>query len=100
MAPTISTSEEPPILSQMCFQDHELSRLMSRSFSVRSDRFMGVSFACKKCNRCATPRPRSPDAAQRAVLHGLVRCRAGAVPEAGVRYDSGSAKQHFVLHRA
>src|SRR5947199_7368024 len=43
MAPTISTSEEPPILSQMCFQDHALSRLMSRSFSVRSDRFMGAS---------------------------------------------------------
>jgi hypothetical protein len=38
---------------------------------------------------------RSPDAAQRAVLHGVVRCRAGAVPNAGALYDPGSAKQRF-----
>src|SRR5205085_694525 len=36
---------------------------------------------------------RSPDAAQRAVLHGVVRCRAGAVTNAGVWCDPGSAKQ-------
>ena len=44
--------------------------------------------------------PRSPDAAQRAVLHGVVRCRAGAVTNAGVSRGPGSAKQHCVLHRA
>jgi hypothetical protein len=36
---------------------------------------------------------RAPDAAQRAVLHGVVRCRAGAVTDAGVWYGPGSAKQ-------
>jgi hypothetical protein len=45
MAPTISTSEEPPIFSQMVFQLHSFSRLMSKSFSVRSDRFM-VGLLC------------------------------------------------------
>jgi hypothetical protein len=29
--------------------------------------------------------PRSPDAAQRAVLHGVVRCRAGAVTDSVLR---------------
>jgi hypothetical protein len=43
---------------------------------------------------------RAPDAAQRAALRGVVRCRAGAVTERGVWYGPGSAKQHFVLHRA
>src|SRR5437764_8270820 len=37
---------------------------------------------------------RAPDAAQRAVLHGVVRCRAGAVTNAGVWYDPGSAERH------
>src|SRR4051794_13995861 len=49
-------------------------------------------------------RPRSPDAAQRAALHGVVRRRAGAVTNTGVWYDPGSAKQRFAksyaLHRA
>src|SRR4051812_43804244 len=36
---------------------------------------------------------RSPDAAQRAVLHGVVRCRAGAVTKRGVRNGPGSARQ-------
>src|SRR4051812_20147471 len=44
MAPTISTSELPPIFSQMYFQLHSFSRLMSKSFSVRSDRFMWLLF--------------------------------------------------------
>ena len=35
---------------------------------------------------------RSPDAAQRAVLHGLVRCKAGAEPKADVRDGAGSAQ--------
>jgi len=39
-------------------------------------------------------RCRSPDAAQRAVLHGLVRCRAGAVRSAGDWYGPGSAQRH------
>src|SRR3979490_1176436 len=38
--------------------------------------------------------PRSPDAAQRAVLHGVVRCKAGAVTSAGVWYGPGSAERH------
>ncbi len=33
----------------------------------------------------------APDAAQRAVLHGVVRCRAGAVTNAGAWYGPGSA---------
>src|SRR5439155_17173294 len=37
----------------------------------------------------------SPDAAQRAVLHGAVRCRAGAVTSTGILYGPGSAKQRF-----
>src|ERR1700712_4559033 len=37
---------------------------------------------------------RAPDAAQRAVLHGVVRCRAGAVTNSGVWYGPGSAKRH------
>ena len=53
---------------------------------------------------------RAPDAAQRAALRdkrvharlrrAMMRCRAGAVPSAGVWYGPGSAKQHFMLHRA
>src|SRR5437870_3577670 len=42
---------------------------------------------------------RSPDAAQRAVLHGVVRCRAGAVTGRGVWYDPGSAERRYALHR-
>ena len=39
---------------------------------------------------------------QRSAPHfrGVVRCRAGAVAGRGVFYGPGSAKQHFVLHRA
>src|SRR6267378_7111589 len=36
----------------------------------------------------------SPDAAQRAVLHGVVRCRAGVVTHAGVWNGPGSAERH------
>src|SRR3954453_4006421 len=36
---------------------------------------------------------RSPDAAQRVALREAVRCRAGAVTDAGASYDPGSAKQ-------
>ncbi|ABD89697.1 hypothetical protein RPC_4172 [Rhodopseudomonas palustris BisB18] len=43
---------------------------------------------------------RAPDAAHRAALYGVVRCRAGAVTERGPRSGPGSAEQHFVLHRA
>src|SRR3954447_5375091 len=44
---------------------------------------------------CSTgTHPRSPDTAQRAVLHGVVRCRAGAVTDARVWYDPGSAERH------
>src|SRR5436305_12178372 len=37
--------------------------------------------------------PRSPDAAQRVALRGAVRCRAGAVTNAGAWYGPGSAQQ-------
>src|SRR5690606_21561931 len=40
MAPTISTGDMPPICSQIYFQVQPFSRLMSSSFSVRSERFM------------------------------------------------------------
>src|SRR5262245_61779445 len=44
-APTSSTGDVPPIFSWMYFQLHSFSRLMSRIFSVRSARVMGVSLA-------------------------------------------------------
>src|SRR4051812_42507515 len=37
---------------------------------------------------------RSPDAAQRAALRGAVRCRAGAITNAGAWYGPGSAERH------
>jgi hypothetical protein len=37
---------------------------------------------------------RVPDAAQRVALREAVRCRAGAVTNAGARYGPGSAEQH------
>src|SRR6185369_9206766 len=37
---------------------------------------------------------RAPDAAQRVTLREAVRCRAGAVPSAGVWYGPGSAERH------
>jgi hypothetical protein len=38
--PATITGDMPPICSQMYFHVQFFSRLMSRSFSVRSDRFM------------------------------------------------------------
>jgi hypothetical protein len=38
------TGDIPPICSQMYFQVHPFSRLISRSFSVRSARVMADSF--------------------------------------------------------
>src|SRR5205085_6808937 len=60
----------------------------------------GISAWLNPCpGRC-----RAPDAAQHAVLHGVVRRRAGAVTHAGVWYGPGSAKQRsakgYALHRA
>src|SRR3954464_4559583 len=43
---------------------------------------------------CPSYALRAPDAAQRAVLHGAVRCRAGAVTDAGAWYGPGSAERH------
>src|ERR1700754_4838154 len=43
---------------------------------------------------------RSPDAAQRAVLHGVVRRRAGAVTNAGAWYGPGTAERHEVCRTA
>src|SRR5262245_20705618 len=42
-APTSKTGEVPPICSWICFQLHPFSRLISRIFSVRPARVMGVS---------------------------------------------------------
>src|SRR4051794_23786234 len=44
--------------------------------------------------QAAHRRPRSPDATQRVALRGAVRCRAGAVTNAGVWYGPGSAERH------
>src|SRR5436305_1661870 len=43
---------------------------------------------------------RSPDAVQRVALRGAVHRRAGAVANAGVWYDPGSAQQRCALRRA
>src|SRR3954465_10130315 len=41
-----------------------------------------------------SPEGCAPDAAQRAVLPRVVRCRAGAVTSAGAWYGPGSAERH------
>src|SRR5262245_53951746 len=68
MAPVIMTGDMPPIWSQMYFHVQPFSRLMSRSFSVRSARFI----ACLL--------PGSLDCRSRARLAGLrvVQMRRGA----------------------
>src|SRR5882672_3650973 len=53
---------------------------------------MVVSF--RGVGRYAISLLRAPDAAQRAVLHGVVRCRAGAVANSGVWYGPGPAQRH------
>src|SRR3977135_1504535 len=48
----------------------------------------------RSCFICCPPIFRSPDAAQRVALREAVRCRAGAVADAGVWYGPGSAERH------
>src|SRR6201991_5336336 len=45
-------------------------------------------------SRAGLTRSRAPDAAQRVALREAVRCRAGAVPNAGAWYGPGSGERH------
>src|ERR1044072_1831976 len=56
-APTIRNSDMPPISATICFQLQPFSRLISRSFSVRSLRFMNGPFACTTALWSFSPRP-------------------------------------------
>src|SRR6202011_5219587 len=79
IAPTIRASEYPPFFSQMFSHPQPFSRLMSSSFSVRSDRFM-----------CRLPLHSSGPGSSRASAFPL-RPHEGADGRDRLRRDTGSA---------
>ena len=85
----ISTGDMPPICSQMYFQVQPFSRLMSRSFSVRSARFIvllpvGWPASCSKHMACQLPRQRTPQNARvRTIVGGNARRLASVAEKSG-----------------
>jgi hypothetical protein len=69
-------------------------RLAYRGWQAKRLRLMPGIYARCGGDASVSEGCRSPDAAQHAALRGVVRCRAGVVPERGVWYGPGSAERH------